>query len=124
VALGRLLFPQQTKIVVGISHLDSTPEFTDLDSPSVSGITSGSSSQRQTVDLNQIPSRKQSRGSLNISGDEAKTNVNEALLQRIVALRRTGVVPYCKNPMPTLLPGVQVSCNLCCSDNLWNLCRR
>jgi regulatory protein NPR1 len=123
VALGRLLFPQQTKIVLGISHLDSTPEFTDLDSPSVSGITSGSS-QRQTVDSNQIPSRKQSHGSLNISGDEAKTNVNEALLQRIVALRTTGVVPYCKNSMPTLLPGVPVSCNLCCSENPWNLCRR
>ncbi|CAM6044902.1 unnamed protein product [Sphagnum compactum] len=93
VALGRLLFPQQTKIVLGISHLDSTPEFTDLDSPSVSGITSGSS-QRQTVDLNQIPSRKQSRGSLNISGDEAKTNVNAALLQRIVALRTTVEVAH------------------------------
>ncbi len=32
--------------------------------------------------------------------------------------------PSYKNSMPTLLPGVLVSCNLCCSENPWNLCKR
>lgn len=37
------------------------------------------------------------------AGDETKTTMNEAMLERFLALRRTGVVCYFSHPILTLL---------------------
>jgi hypothetical protein len=101
VALGRLLFPQQTKILLSITDLDSTPQFTGVDNGSSvtsTRVKSGRRQLKQVVDSRETLGMIQAGGPLfNSHGDEVKmTAVNEALLQRIVALRTTGeqLVPF------------------------------
>jgi hypothetical protein len=48
------------------------------------------------VDLNEMPARTQ-------VGDETKTTVDEAMLERFLALRRTGMVCYFSHPILPLL---------------------
>ncbi len=100
-ALGRLLFPQQTKILLSITDLDSTPQFTGVDNGSSvtsTRVKSGRRQLKQVVDSRETLGMIQAGGPLfNSHGDEVKmTAVNEALLQRIVALRTTGeqLVPF------------------------------
>jgi cytochrome c peroxidase len=101
VALGRLLFPQESKILLSITHLDSTPQFTGVDNGSSvtsTRVKSGRRQLKQVVDSRETPAMIQTGGPLfNSHGNEVKmTAVNEALLQRIVALRTTGeqLVPF------------------------------
>ena len=70
VAVARLLFPQEVKLVTGISHLESTSEFTG------SVVSHADMLKEGKVDLNKTPA--------NIPV------MNESLLKRVEALRRTG----------------------------------
>lgn len=75
VALGRLLFPEEANLVLGITHLETTSEFVGLrDYPN-------ESKRAANMDLNQIPS---SQGST-----AGRPLINEALVRRVEALQRT-----------------------------------
>lgn len=83
VAVARLLFPQEAKLVTGISHLEATSEFTGL---GVSNFT-GRVKREAGVDLNQMPP---SQVSLNQIGSSMSTPImSEALLKRVQALQKT-----------------------------------
>jgi len=118
VALGRLLFPRQTKILLSITHLDSTPQFTGIDNGSSvtsTRVKSGRRQLKQVVDLRETPAMVQAGGPLfNSHRDEVKmTDVNEALLQRIVALRTTvewahRIFPNCARVVDTYVTDEEV----------------
>ncbi|MCO5577493.1 hypothetical protein L7F22_031324 [Adiantum nelumboides] len=77
VAFGRLLFPEEANLVLGITHLESTSEFTGLRD------LVNESKRAANMDLNQVPS---DQGSSTMS---AKPLINEALVKRVEALQRT-----------------------------------
>ncbi|CAM6007436.1 unnamed protein product [Sphagnum balticum] len=118
VALGRLLFPQQSKILLSITHLDSTPQFTGVDncsSVTSTRVKSGRRELKQVVDSRETPAMIQAGGPLfNSHGNEVKmTAVNEALLQRIVALRTTvewahRIFPNCSRVVDTYVTDEEV----------------
>lgn len=86
IAIGRLLFPQETKLVAGICNLESTSEFVGFrccEFPSVPR-------KEIEVDLNQIPpSHTPINKILTVSSSMPSPVMNEALLKRLDALQRT-----------------------------------
>jgi hypothetical protein len=70
VAVARLLFPQEVKLVTGISHLESTSEFTG------SVVSHSDTPKGAKMDLNKTPANM--------------PVMNESLLKRVEALQRTG----------------------------------
>lgn len=88
VALGRLLYPREADIVMGISHLDSYAAFTGVHmKPPGSGI--ASRRRKPAVDLNEEPSKRLANL---VAGaeDQSKEGRLESLRQRCDALRKAG----------------------------------
>ncbi|XP_024359583.1 regulatory protein NPR4 [Physcomitrium patens] len=86
VALGRLLYPREADIVMGISHLDSYAAFTGVHmKPPGSGI--ASRRRKPAVDLNEEPSKRLANL---VAGaeDQSKEGRLESLRQRCDALRK------------------------------------
>ncbi|KAJ7527403.1 hypothetical protein O6H91_16G052700 [Diphasiastrum complanatum] len=76
VALARLLFPREAKVVLGLSHVFGTREFTGF---SIGGI------RQSNMDLNEEPSNSLLSDSESV---EPATCMDETLVQRVEALQR------------------------------------
>lgn len=86
VAVARLLFPQEAKLVTGISQLEATSEFTGM---RVSDF-SGQPQKAADVDLNQMPVSHMSSNEPELNGlSLSKPVFNSSLLKRVQALQRT-----------------------------------
>ena len=80
-AVGRLLFPQEAKLITGIVHLEATSEFTGRAMTEISG-----TNKSEGVDLNQMPP-----GYLDQTGSSLPIpKMNDALMKRVQALQKTG----------------------------------
>lgn len=85
VAVARLLFPQEAKLVTGISQLEATSEFTGL------RVSDLSDRPRKVagVDLNKVPLCHASLSEMENGPFLSTPVLNEALMKRVLALQRT-----------------------------------
>lgn len=89
VAVARLLFPQEVKLVTGISDLESTSEFTGLGVSDLSNMWK----REANVDLNQTPLNHVPINQVPIVSSSTLIPVmNEALVKRVEALHRTVII--------------------------------
>lgn len=93
VALAKLLYPQETGIILGISHLDSHFGFTGVHvTTSGAGIASRRL-KKPSVDLNDEPAQRLA-GLVGVAVvDESKESRLESLRQRCDALKKVGECP-------------------------------
>ncbi|MCO5598947.1 hypothetical protein L7F22_053046 [Adiantum nelumboides] len=83
VAMARLLFPKEAKLVIGISQLEATSEFTGLRVPDLPD----RGKKGADVDLNQLPI---SANELDVTASMmSKPAYNALLMKRVKALQRT-----------------------------------